>query len=215
MNWQTIITALLTSGFISTIVVSLFSYFLLRSTEHYRAELAKTAFEHQTQYSKLHEKRAEVIAEMYSLLTQAVRDLSIITKFYDSSGEPNLEMRKLYNFFGLSTTEASKFYVPLDESTQEAGLENAIASIGLLTEYFEKNSIYFSQSMCEKINRFDKNLSAAILIFRLRKMSMGNQEKTDYWNKVWELIDKEIPPLKSEIENEFRGLLGIKPDKAE
>jgi hypothetical protein len=232
MDWQTIITVVLINSLGTTIAVgvvgfvarSLFGHILSRDiakfeahlqieTERHRAELEKAAFEHQTRFSNLHVKRAEVIAEMYSLLTQAVRDVSLMAKFYDSPGESTSELSKLYDFLGVPTSERPKFYDSPGESTSDEKFEKAFASTQLFQEYFEKNRIYFSQSMCEKIDSFGKNLSIALLTFQFRKMHMGNQEKTDYWIKVWELIDKEISPLKSEIESEFREMLGISSDK--
>ena len=38
--------------------------------ERLRADLQKAAFEHQVRYSKIYDKRAEVIAEIYRLIAE-------------------------------------------------------------------------------------------------------------------------------------------------
>src|SRR5690606_27647479 len=92
--WQTIVLAL--GGNLALVAVlgwlskSLISQLLAKDIESFkialksesesaseklRHELEKAMIEHQVRFSKLHEKRAEVIAELYSLLVQAYWDL--------------------------------------------------------------------------------------------------------------------------------------------
>lgn len=175
MNWQTIITAAVTS-FIVTLLGSLVTYFLTKKT-----------FEHQTQYAKLHEKRAEVIAELYNRLYQAEFDATLLTHPKQFVGTP----------------------------TQVDRYKTSYGSGKSLDEYFERNRIYFIQSLCEKISDFSYELHEALVEFQpVAKNTKLGQPKLDAWIRVWGKISKDIPSLKSDIENEFRGILGISPDKA-
>ena len=98
MDWKTVFETVGISGILIVVIG-----FLLRSlfrqllsidmanyqheleiqTERFRSELGISAFEHQTRFSALHVKRAQVIAELYSLLCQAEQDASQIMGDYE------------------------------------------------------------------------------------------------------------------------------------
>ena len=61
--------------------------------EKLRSRLALEAKEHDVVFSKLHEKRGEVIADLYAKLKRVQRDLAEFTKIFEMVGGPSKEER--------------------------------------------------------------------------------------------------------------------------
>jgi hypothetical protein len=204
MDWTDIFKTVATNtvflAVIGFVAKSVFNHFLSKDIEKYRielqatserelerlrADLDKTAFEHQTRFANLHAKRAEVIAELYNRLVQAERDVNLMASPFEFSGEPSHE---------------EKF-------------TKAHSSGKSLFEYFECNRIYFSRSLCDRVANFTQELHSAIANFRevvrIEHGGVGGKEKLENWEKAWKKINQDIPPIKSEIEGEFRKMLGI------
>jgi len=196
IDWNTVITTIVASSTISVIVLavfgfvakSIFTQLLSRDIEkfksnreieleRFRADLQKSAFEHQTRYQSLHVKRAEVIAELYSLLVQAEKDANSLANPFQFSGEPSQE----------------------EKSSQ------AWKSGKALYEFFEKNRIYFKPEICERIATFLEGLNDALVDFNSVLDALSHQydpkERTKKWVEVWEKLTKELPPIKADIEN--------------
>ena len=81
--WQSLLVAfggnatlLLILGFVGRSVISTF---LDKDVEKFEAVLQQAAVEHQVRFSKLHEKRAEVLAELYTLLVSAYWQVQEVT----------------------------------------------------------------------------------------------------------------------------------------
>jgi len=162
-------------------------YKLSRETEleRFKADLQKTSFEHQTRYQNLHVKRAEVIAELYRLLVQAEHDAISLANPFQNSAEPSQNEKRV----------------------------QAYKSGTMLFEFFEQNRIYFKQESCERVSSFINGLYNALSEFNIVIDSLENQRggktKIEYWANVWEKLTKELPPIKAEIEKEFREILGL------
>ena len=62
--------------------------------EKLKSQLAITAAERQVRFSRLHEKRGEVIAEVYAALTSFVITLADYTKAFEPTGGPSREDRR-------------------------------------------------------------------------------------------------------------------------
>lgn len=204
VDWNTVITTILASSSITAIILAvlgfvaknIFTQFLSRDIEKYkashqieierfRADLQKSAFEHQTRYQSLHTKRAEIIAELYRLLVQAEQDATSLARPFQASGEPS----------------------------QEEKNKQAFQSGKSLYDFFEKNRIYFRQDSCERISIFIQGLYRSLVDFSpvLHSLSevSGGKDRTEDWIKVWEKLTKELPPIKADIEREFREILGL------
>jgi hypothetical protein len=151
-------------------------------TERFRSQLGITAFEHQTRFSVLHVKRAEVIAELYKHLYYSERDASLLISIFEPAGIP----------------------------PQKERYETAYGSCRGLSEYFEPNRICFSLCICEKVTNITKELFKALVEFRQVIHTVeGEYQKVDIWMVVWEKLSRDIHTLKLEIENEFREILDI------
>ena len=90
--WQALLVALggnaallLVLGYVGR---SIFNHALNKALEKFKGQLQLAAKEHEIRFSKLHEKRAEVIAELYKLLTKAAWEAESFTSRMDWVGKP-------------------------------------------------------------------------------------------------------------------------------
>ena len=60
-----------------------------RDLEQLRSDLNRAALEHQVQFSKLHEKRAEVLAELYTRLVSAMWAMETAASPMQWTGDPS------------------------------------------------------------------------------------------------------------------------------
>jgi hypothetical protein len=204
IDWNTVITTILASTTITTIVLaiigfvakSIFTQFMSRDIERvksshevelekFKASLQQSALEHQVRYQSLHIKRAEVIAELYKLLVRAVQDVNSLASPFQGAGEP----------------------------PQEEKQRTASQSGRALNDFFEQNRIYFKPESCNRIANFIWKLYKAIIDFTPVLNDLANphfpQKRVEKWGKVWKELTEELPPIKTEIEQEFREILGL------
>jgi len=194
MDWNVIITTVLTSSSITALILAvmgylsknLFSQILSRDIERYKSDLQKTAFENQTRFQILHTKRAMIIEELYRCLVQAERDAKSLIQPLQFSGEPS----------------------------QEEKFTKALNSGNSLFESFECHRIYFTKESCERIDHFLQGLRNALIDFQLVLNSQKSGgaaavKSVDTWIVTWDNLQKELPPIKADIEKDFREILGI------
>lgn len=198
MDWNTFVTTLMATGFASAAFVFLAKilskHLLSMDLERFKAELKATnekelerlradlriaAFQQETTFAKLHEKRADIITELYSRLVKFDSKLDIMTNpfFQDSSSDS----------------------LGREQAAIEAGKD--------LTHYFTINQIYFDESLCNSIRQLLRTMTIAHLTHI--DCQVSTQQSTDAWN----LLRKEVPPIKNEIERNFRQLLGLTVQK--
>ncbi len=204
--WQTII--LVFGGNVALFAVlgylskSLLSQLLLKDIEGFKAilksesevasqklrhDLEKASIEHKVRFSKLHEKRAEVIAKLYSLLVQAYWDLSSFVSPIDWAGEPNKQEK----------------YVA------------AMNSVADFYRYFDKHRIYLPEALCLQIDEYVQEMRSRAIGFgvyvkyddaTITDHAYENKHKA--WEQAWEYFQKKVPETKTSLENELRDILG-------
>ncbi len=155
--------------------------------EKLKSELQLRTLEHQIKFSKLHERRAETIAEMNSLLAEvmwAAEDFLAIMEF---SGEPNkpekhaVAMKKLTEFF----------------------------------RYFDKNKIYLPAPLCDSIEKVVLDVRQHVIKFGFYVhledgeplLPHTQKEKSDAWLSGWNALRTQVPGVRAQLEAEFRSLL--------
>jgi len=150
-------------------------------------DLEKSAIEHRVRFSKLHEKRAEVIAELYGLLVQAYWDISSFASPMEWAGEPN---------------------------KQEKYVTAMNASAGFY-RYFEKHKIYLPKELCAQINEFAQEMRSKAIGFgvyvKYDDDAMNDrtyEQKHEKWTEAWDYFDKQAPVARAALENELRNILG-------
>jgi len=157
------------------------------TTEHLKHELQRAALEHQVRFSKLHERRAEVIAELYGLLVEAHWASQSFISLAEWSGEPSKQEK-----YVAAINKTAEFY-----------------------RFFDKNRIYLPEALCRQLEQFFRNIRSKVIEFGVyvtHDTGHGpphfTKEKMEVWIKAHEYFEKEIPGARAALEAELRGILG-------
>lgn len=150
------------------------------AVERLKADLRAAAFEHETRFARLHEKRVEIIAELYKKLAiteDAFQDVlhPIQTGTRDDHDRRIREAQVLaVNFF----------------------------------QFFNENRVFLDDKLCgliltlkEKLRRISAEFVSA---FGFSEASLP----ADQWKEAWKLFSTDVPPLRTEIEGRVRQMLG-------
>ena len=186
--FQIIIAVTGTAGLIGWFIKSLFGLYLQKDMEKFKA----TLLEDRIRFSKLHEKRAEIIAELYSKIVE----IEIYLEEYKSL--PEKEIKK-----------------------QNEELIKIIESLKKLYAFQLKNKIYFNKYQCsllikviDHLHRLEKE---HLLDYIDKNMPNIKESSKKEAKKIRELvkkgldkIEKEIIDVQANLEKEFRNILGVK-----
>ena len=204
--WQTILLAF--GGNVALLVVlgllgkSLLDKLIVRDTkafesdlkaksdsaiERLKNELQLQAIEHQVRFSRLHEKRAAVVAELYGYLVESLWEAESFLSPMEWAGEPGkLEKHRI-----------------------------AMTKLVDLYRYFDKHRIYLPPELCVSLDSFVRQVRSHVIHFgvyvRLRDETLSEstyKEKEKAWNEGWDAIKNQIPQARQSLEDEFRSLLG-------
>lgn len=97
--WQQLIAIILTPTLsvaaLAWLLKSLFDSGLKRDLERYKRELDAKQFEQQTRFSLIHQKRAEVISELYARLARVKGRLGDLVAIFQPGGSSLVEKRKI------------------------------------------------------------------------------------------------------------------------
>ena len=148
--------------------------------ERLRSELNLRATEHQVTFSRLHERRADVIAQTYSLLRVAHDAIRDYTKVFEPAGDRTREERRKI----------------------AAEAQNAYYS------YYSKNQIFLPKpaaKLLDKLNRETVTIFNRFLFLVDRKPDGGG---FDEWMKISEQVEGAYQAALDELETEFRKMLG-------
>lgn len=182
--WATIWAALINVIGIGVAGLILKMY-LDRQSEMFRHTLDRTAFEHQTRFAKMHEKRAEVITEVYRRLAETHRTFVALVNPYGHGGEPPKEH--------------------MAETTRET-LNDFIV-------YLDNNRVFLDQRLCEQIDEFVRQLKTTYYGFQhsqdLRRSIRDSEKGIDCWDEALKQMEEQVPSLRRAIETEFRRLIGV------
>jgi len=147
--------------------------------------LENSAAVNQIVFSKLHEKRADAVSKIYVGLHEYISEC----KTFILQGEHS------------------------DENGRELLLENISSTSKLFSNLFQANKLYLSKALCNKIeNTFkDSQILSHEFIFHLGSYVGENSTREQFrenWERAIRSFQGEVPTLLSDLENEFRKLLG-------
>jgi hypothetical protein len=155
--------------------------------EHLKSELQLKTIEHQVRFSRLHEKRANVIAELYGHLVETLWEAESFLSPMEWAGEPSKEekhriaMEKLVEFF----------------------------------RFFDKHRIYLPEGVCGSLEKLALEVRSHVINFgvyvRFHDQSLNDhtrEQKEKAWNEGWDAIKNQVPQARKLLEDEFRALLG-------
>jgi hypothetical protein len=188
---DSLLTSFLLSGLWLTLIgflgKSLIANFLAKDIELFKGNIAVKNIERQIILARLHEKRADAISSIYQSLL-----------------EYHANCRKFIY-------EAEH----VDEDTRQVLLRGINDTSNNFTDIFQKNHLYLSVSLCEKIERTFRTaqIPAHRFIYALgsylHSEKLTQEQYTGEWKKAFEAFADGLPPLLKQLENEFRSLLGV------
>ena len=165
-----------------------YKFILDKDLESHKANLQIIGLEHQISYNKLHEERGQSIKELYSLLVDLQNNLKYYTSIFQGP----------------------------DWTTDQEREKNSIDTFNKLSNYFQKNRIYYPDNICLLVDELLPNCWEIIVKMSLAKnkgldASTGTEriEAKDKWLIINKIVETEIEDAKNKIEKEFKKLLGV------
>jgi hypothetical protein len=152
--------------------------------EKLKSDLAISAAKQNIEFSLLHSKRAEVIAEMHADLRDAVDAMADYTKAFEPAG-------------GTSREERGK---------------KAVEATNKLIRTFRTKEIYLPEPAAEKMRAITDELKFAFFQF-LYGVGLGEtlgEDKTKKWLEIQAKVETLSGPATTELQNDFRDLLGYR-----
>ena len=204
--WQTVLVALtgntLATAAIAWLVKSLIGNSLQKDLEKHKSdlalanqsagdklrhELAVAANERGIVFSKLHEKRGEVIAALYSKLADVAKKGRSYTSPVEMGGEP---------------TKQEKFAAFADSYNE-------------LVELFEHNKIYLPSETCNKLDQLLESIRSHAVEMKVgflrgedKHDADGQRQLMETWDKCWTFFIDHVPQVRESLESDFRQLIG-------
>jgi hypothetical protein len=161
--------------------------------ENLKNELQLRTIEHQVRFSRLHEKRASVIAELYGHLVEALWESESFLSPIEWSVEPNKKEKH----------------------------QQAMNKLVELYRYFDKHRIYLPSEVCASLEALVLNVRSQVIKFGVwvryddyEFTRDSHTQKLDAWNSGWDAIKNQVPVARASLENEFRSLLGASVNTA-
>lgn len=155
--------------------------------ERLRSELRVSETERGKQSTLLLERRAGLIDELYKKLIDYLAAAESFSSIVEWAGEPSKEEKAK-----TLSDQANAFF-----------------------GFFIRHRIYFSSALCDRIRHLHETVREPMTRLQVwqhavRDGDLSGGEFHDAWEKAAKTIQKDVPPLMTAIEEEFRSLLGVK-----
>jgi hypothetical protein len=149
--------------------------------EGLKHELALEALRHDVRYTKLHEIRASVIADVYALLSEAYAALKDYTVAFEIVGIPS---------------KADRAKVLAEK-------------LNLFAVAFKPKKIFFPTATADRLEEINQSIVQTATTFELAVVPMERQiGQAEAWLKVLQKVDGPITTALRELESEFRKIMG-------
>ena len=150
--------------------------------ERLRADLRQVTFQHEITFAKLHEKRAEIIVDLYQKLLKAEASARFLLTPLRYADDPPEEEREKQ-----AESAANEFY-----------------------RYYRDHKLYFDHHLCRLLEDLDTKLTVARVDHATYSEDDPEtaRERRAMRYLGWKALKEDFPPILREIEKEFRTLLG-------
>lgn len=171
------------TGIMGWLIRSVIKLWLDKDIEKYKWKLNKEY----VRFSKLYSERAKIIRDLYYKLFDFEQAVSSFVSPVQWAGEkPMKEKLKI-----------------VDETGKE------------FRDYYKKNKIYLSEIVWGILEKIDKIFIKSLIEFTTFEIHDQDSkvlkplEKMKKWTEIWDKIRLDIPTLRSQLEKEFRQILGV------
>jgi hypothetical protein len=161
---------------------------LQKETDEFRANLQIISLEHQIRYTKLHEQRGESIRQIYSLIVDLKNKLEYFTTVF----------------------QGPKWTTDSDREKEATNSHRNISN------FFQINRIYFSDSICNQFDEILKLSWSIIVDMSVTKVEAASAysgperaEATKKWQSINSRVTSEISTAMIKLEKEFKKLIGV------
>jgi hypothetical protein len=169
-------------GAIAWLLRGIVSQGFARDLQRYKSELDRQDFEHRERFSLIHQRRAEVIATFYGKIARTKSVVADLVGIFQQGGQSLMEKKK-----------------------KAADIFNDMSA------YFFENRIFLPHETAEKAEKLVMTIRDVLIEFDTAQM--GNDEykpdQTGLWVQAFKRLRDEVPPILSELEHEFKELLGF------
>ena len=152
--------------------------------ERLKNALQMAALEHQVRFSKLHEKRAEVVAKLYALLVE------------------------------LQYAGQRYVFVGAYEPKRDDEFSKTAAKVHEVFLFIEEHQIYLPDRVCTLLAEFVETVNksvAGVQVYEKYTDGSANfrREKIQVLKGAAEAFEKRIPAVREALKDEFRTILGV------
>lgn len=193
MDWLQIFVNLLFTGILLYVFQKAIDERSVKRLEEFKTGLRSTAFEQETKFSQLHEKRLQVLADLYKKLSHVSSDLSAMKLTLESE---------------------------ISDDHMVSLIEDFNSAIDDFYKYFSENRLYLPDALCNQLYIYWvysigvwSNLSTSYIT---KDYSTRTDEDKEFYAKDAKeglvkasvKITEKLNPLNEAIEKEFRKLIG-------
>ena len=154
--------------------------------EQLKSDLQIRTIEHQVRFSQLHEKRANVIAELNGLVVEALWEAESFLSPMQWAGEPDKREKERV----------------------------AMSKLVELFRYFDKHRIYLPIELCDVVAKLVTDVRTHVIRFgtyltwdESALQEHTRKEKHEVWMASWDAIKNQVPTVRKQLEDSFRALL--------
>ena len=154
--------------------------------EQLKSDLQIRTIEHQVRFSRLHEKRANVIADLNGLVVEALWEAESFLSPMQWAGEPDKREKERV----------------------------AMSKLVELFRYFDKHRIYLPTELCDVVDKLVTDVRMHVIRFGTYLTWDENalqehtrKEKYEVWMAGWDAIKNQVPAVRKQLEDSFRALL--------
>jgi hypothetical protein len=166
---------------IAWLIRSIVLHLLSKDVETYKRDLGRQVFEHEVRFQRMHEKQAEVISELYSLLFEFYSRVNSYVSIMDFEGEPSKdgkrELCKQAGIAVLNHINPKRLYLPNET---------------------HRKVLDFTNKLIQVMNKFTEGLDS----------QNRGEPYSGHWH-LWQTVTKEANPLFEQIHSDFQELIGV------
>lgn len=167
---------------VAWILRALIAQSFARDIQLYKSELDRANFEHQQRFSTIHQRQAEVIANLYGKIARSKAVTGDLVGIFQQGGQSLMDKKK-----------------------RAADVYNDMSA------HFYENRIFLPRDAAEKAETLIGTLKDVLIEFDTAQMGNDEYkpDETGLWQQAYKRLRDEVPPVLEELESEFKTILGI------